>query len=190
VEKASTTTSVSADPGPTNPGDPVTVSVTVSSPAGTPTGEVEIKANGSPSCTVSAPQGSCQVTPTSSGDITATYKGNDVFSSSASTTPHQVNEPPPPTNSPPVAQPDTYGTPTGQTLTIAAPGVLANDTDPDGNPLTAQVQTQPAQGGLVLMNSDGGFSYFPGTATGQDTFTYSISDGTASSTATVTINLQ
>ena len=52
VEKASTTTSVSADPGPTNPGDPVTVSVTVSSPAGTPTGEVEIKANGSPSCTV------------------------------------------------------------------------------------------------------------------------------------------
>jgi PKD repeat protein len=100
VEKASTTTSVSADPGPSNPGDPVTVTVTVSSPAGTPTGEVEIKANGSPSCTVSAPQGSCQVTPTSSGDITATYKGNDVFSSSSATTPHQVNQPPPPNDAP------------------------------------------------------------------------------------------
>ena len=47
-----------------------------------------------------APQGSCQVTPTSSGDITATYKGNDVFSSSSSTTPHQVNQPPPPNDAP------------------------------------------------------------------------------------------
>jgi adhesin/invasin len=101
VEKASTTTSVSADPGPTNPGDPVTVTVTVSSPAGTPTGEVEVKANGSPSCTVPAPQGSCQVFPTSSGDITATYKGDAVFSSSSATTPHQVE--PPPQNSAPTA---------------------------------------------------------------------------------------
>ena len=100
VEKASTTTAVSADPGPTNPGDPVTVTVTITSPAGTPTGEVEIKANGSPSCTVAAPQGSCQVFPTSSGDITATYKGNDVFSSSSATTPHQVNQPPPPNDAP------------------------------------------------------------------------------------------
>jgi hypothetical protein len=100
VEKASTTTAVTDDPDPTNPGEAVTVSVTVSSPAGTPTGEVEISANGSPSCTVAAPQGSCQVTPTSSGDITATYKGSDVFGSSSATTPHQVN---PPVNNPPVA---------------------------------------------------------------------------------------
>src|SRR4029078_8398659 len=40
------------------------------------------------------------LTPTSSGDITATYKGNDVFSSSSATTPHQVNQPPPPNDAP------------------------------------------------------------------------------------------
>jgi PKD repeat protein len=103
---------------------------------------------------------------------------------------HQVTVTAPPSNSPPVAVPDVYSTPTGQVLSVDAPGVLANDTDSENNPLTAQLVSGPAQG-LVDLDSDGSFTYFPGIATGtQDTFTYSVSDGTSTSTATVTINFQ
>ena len=102
VEKVATTITITGDdPDPSNSGEPVTVSFTVSSPGGTPTGEVEISASGSPSCKVAAPQGSCQVSPTASGDITATYKGSDIFASSSATTPHTVN--PPPQNDAPTA---------------------------------------------------------------------------------------
>ncbi len=46
----------------------------------------------------------------------------------------------------PVANPDAYATTAGTTLTVpAATGVLANDTDPNGLPLTAAVDaTRPA----------------------------------------------
>jgi PKD repeat protein len=103
VEKVATTITITGDdPDPSNSGESVTVSFTVSSPGGTPTGEVEISASGSPSCKVAAPQGSCQVSPAASGDITATYKGSDIFASSSATTPHTVN-PPPPQNDAPTA---------------------------------------------------------------------------------------
>ena len=45
-------------------------------------------------------------------------------------------------------------------LTVAAPGVLGNDTDADGDPLTAQLVTGPANGTLAL-NADGSFTYTP-----------------------------
>ncbi|MFL5462191.1 MAG: Ig-like domain-containing protein, partial [Gemmatimonadales bacterium] len=151
VEKVATTITITGDdPDPSNSGQPVTVSVTVSSPGGTPSGDVEITASGSPSCTVAAPQGSCQVSPTASGDITATYKGSNTFASSSATTSHTVNAPPPP-NQPPVAVADAYSTQFGQVLNVAAPGVLANDTDPEGGSLTAQLVDNPAQG-IVTLN--------------------------------------
>src|SRR5262249_46255745 len=88
------------------------------------------------------------------------------------------------------------------TLTVAAPGVLANDTDPSGGTLTVVSNTQPANGS-VTMNSDGSFTYTPNQDfAGTDTFTYTISNGQSSSggsgqncsndrtTATVTINVQ
>jgi PKD domain/Bacterial Ig-like domain (group 3) len=104
VEKVATTITITGDdPDPSNSGQPVTVSVTVSSPGGTPSGEVEISANGSPSCTVAAPQGSCEVSPAASGDITATFKGSDIFASSSATTSHTVNPLPPPPNGAPTA---------------------------------------------------------------------------------------
>src|SRR5206468_10617345 len=70
----------------------------------------------------------------------------------------------------------------------AAPGVLANDTDADGNALTAVLVTAPAHGAVAL-NSDGGFSYTPiaGYA-GVDSFSYKANDGKDdSAAATVTI---
>lgn len=75
----------------------------------------------------------------------------------------------------------------------AASGLLANDTDPDtGNNtgLTATGPSASAQGGEVTINSDGSFSYNPPPGfEGTDTFTYTVTDGTTSDTATVTLNV-
>lgn len=88
----------------------------------------------------------------------------------------------------PIAQPDNYQTPFGQTLNVAAPGVLGNDSDADGDTLSAVVTSNPLNGSLRF-NSNGGFSYEPNMDfMGQDTFTYRATDGTSTSNSvTVTI---
>ncbi|HET7142949.1 MAG TPA: spherulation-specific family 4 protein [Anaerolineales bacterium] len=77
------------------------------------------------------------------------------------------------------------------TLNISAPGILAHDSDSDGDPLTAVLVNGPANGTLTL-NSDGSFSYTPGASfTGIDTFTYRAHDsfGGQSNLSTVTIEV-
>jgi len=93
-------------------------------------------------------------------------------------------------NTPPVANNDAYATSQATPLIVSAPGVLANDTDAEGDPLTAVLGTGPANGTLTL-NSNGSFTYTPNAAfTGTDTFTYRANDGTANSNvATVTITV-
>lgn len=92
-------------------------------------------------------------------------------------------------NRPPVAVADSYTTPQGTALTIAAPGVLANDSDPDGNPLAATLVSGPANGTLAL-GANGGFTYTPTAGfSGTDAFTYKASDGSATSQATATITV-
>ena len=91
----------------------------------------------------------------------------------------------------PVAVADSYVMAKGSTLTVTAPGVLANDTDGDLNPLTA-VNYSAASTGMVSGNADGSFTYTPPTPAyfGQATFTYSANDGLhTSAPATVTINV-
>ncbi|MBF2003220.1 MAG: cadherin-like domain-containing protein [Synechococcales cyanobacterium M58_A2018_015] len=96
--------------------------------------------------------------------------------------------PPAPANRAPVANPDSYSATAGTVLTIAATGVLANDSDPDGNPLTAALVTAPSNGTLTL-NRDGSFSYSPNAGfSGSDQFTYQANDGTANSSP-ATVNL-
>jgi VCBS repeat-containing protein len=78
------------------------------------------------------------------------------------------------------------------TLTVsAADGVLANDSDPDQDPLTASLQVQPSSGAVTL-NSDGSFDYTPQAGfVGDDSFTYVASDGLQTSnpaTVTITVN--
>jgi len=90
---------------------------------------------------------------------------------------------------PPVVLDDTYATPINTTLTVDAPGVLANDSDPDGDSLMAIVEQEPLNGTLTL-NQDGSFIYIPNTDfQGQDTFTYYATDGEGEGVATVTINV-
>jgi hypothetical protein len=92
----------------------------------------------------------------------------------------------------PVAKSATFSVNAGTTLTIAAAGgLLANDTDPLGEPLVVSSFSQPAHGS-VTVNPDGAFTYQPtSTFAGTDSFTYSILDtGTGvSSSATVTITV-
>ncbi len=68
--------------------------------------------------------------------------------------------------------------------------VLANDSDPDGDPLGASLLGD-ASHGTVLVNPDGTFTYTPDTGfTGTDSFTYSLSDGKGGSDwATVTVSV-
>jgi hypothetical protein len=75
----------------------------------------------------------------------------------------------------------------------AAQGLLANDRDPDtGNNtgLTASGPTTGPSNGQATVNADGSFSYNPNPGfTGTDSFTYTISDGTKTDTATATLEV-
>jgi VCBS repeat-containing protein len=94
-------------------------------------------------------------------------------------------------NQTPVAQADVYTTDEDTSLTIAVVGgLLANDTDPNGDPLSAILVDGPAHGTLAL-NADGGFTYTPGLDfNGTDSFTYRVSDGSLTSDpASVTLTI-
>lgn len=94
------------------------------------------------------------------------------------------------TNRAPVAENDAYTVAEDTTLTVDGPGLLANDTDADGDTLTASLVTGPARGGVTL-DADGGFVYRPdANVHGVDTFTYRASDGDAWSEGTVTLTVR
>ncbi|HEX5040879.1 MAG TPA: LamG-like jellyroll fold domain-containing protein [Candidatus Limnocylindria bacterium] len=97
---------------------------------------------------------------------------------------------PPGGNEAPVAVDDSYTTPESTPLTVAAPGVLANDTDADANALTAIKVSDPAHGSVSLA-ATGGFTYTPSAGySGPDSFTYRANDGTVdSNTATVSLTV-
>jgi myo-inositol-hexaphosphate 3-phosphohydrolase len=98
-------------------------------------------------------------------------------------------EPPGETNIAPVATNDSYSTIAGQALTITtAQGVLANDTDANGDALIALKVSDPIHGTLGL-NADGAFSYTPAAGySGPDSFDYAVRDGHGG-TDTATVNL-
>jgi VCBS repeat-containing protein len=91
---------------------------------------------------------------------------------------------------PPAAANDAYGTDEDTTLTVAAPGVLGNDRDPD-QPLTARLSGGPAHGQLASFAADGAFVYQPSSDyAGTDSFTYQACDETACATGSVTIQVR
>ena len=111
-------------------------------------------------------------------DVTFTVTDNGTPAQSGSEIVRiHVNE----VNKAPVAVGDSYTTNEDTALTVPAPGVVVNDTDVDGNPLTAAVATGPAHG-TVVVNSDGSFTYTPAADwNGTDGFTYVVSDGSGGS---------
>jgi hypothetical protein len=98
-----------------------------------------------------------------------------------------------PVNDKPVAVGDSYVTTAGKALSVANPGVLANDSDVDSTNLLVRVGavTQPANGTLQIYWL-GRFTYTPNPGfTGVDTFTYSVKDdlNAISNVATVSITV-
>ena len=114
--------------------------------------------------------GTCSVTITAVAAVTATFTLNE-FS--------------------PVATNDSYTTLKNTSMTIVAPGVMANDTDANGDTLTAVLDSGLSNGGSLTFNSDGSFTYNPPTGyTGTDTFYYHDNDGHVNGNiATVTLNV-
>src|SRR5262249_9737707 len=102
---------------------------------------------------------------------------------------------------PPFAKDDSYSTPFNTPLSIAAPGVLANDLTPHATIVsygattgaeqtTIGAATPTSAGGSVSLNANGSFSYTPPTGfAGDDTWKYVIRNGVATSTATVDIGV-
>ena len=89
----------------------------------------------------------------------------------------------------PTASGDGYFVPAGSSLvTDLLSGVLANDSDPDGDPLAAILVTAPAHGAVAL-DPDGWFVYSPTAGyLGTDSFSYRATDGAAQS-GVVTVQL-
>ncbi|MBI4307014.1 MAG: tandem-95 repeat protein [Chloroflexi bacterium] len=96
-----------------------------------------------------------------------------------------------PINDAPVANNDAYSTTQDTTLNVAAPGVLANDSDVEGSALAAVLVANPTNGSLTL-NPDGAFTYTPNAGfAGTDSFSYKANDGLADSnlaTVSITVN--
>jgi VCBS repeat-containing protein len=95
-------------------------------------------------------------------------------------------------NHPPIANNDGYSTSEDTPLIVSVlQGVSANDSDPDGDPLTVSLVSNVSHGALSL-NANGSFTYTPdANYFGSDSFTYRASDGIAfSNVATVTIGIQ
>ncbi len=90
-------------------------------------------------------------------------------------------------NTPPVLSDDRITTGRDAPITIA---VLANDNDPDGDPLTIQQVGRPSSGSVTI-NPNGTVAYMPGAGfVGDATFTYSACDDQgACETATVTVSV-
>lgn len=188
VRAAETSTRIVSDgPDPSQPGQGVEVVFEVTTSGATPTGTVRVTASGgSESCSADVAAGRCTIVLTAAGTrtLTATFQGGGLFQSSSDTESHQVIAP----DQPPAAVDDSYSASGGVALTVGAgDGVLANDRDPDGDPMTATLVSGPSRGSLTL-NPDGSFVY---TASpdffGQDVFTYQVTAGGLSDTGQVTI---
>ena len=133
------------------------------------------------------PDGSFTYTPTAGfeGDDMFTYYAHDGLDDSNVVTVTIAV-----LNTAPVAVSDSYTTTQDTMLSVAAPGVLLNDSDVDGDGLTAVLDSDVMSGTLTL-NADGSFDYMPDAGfVGEDSFTYHAHDGTeASNSVTVTISV-
>ncbi len=155
-------------------GDALTA-VLVTGPA---SGSLTLNANGSFSFTPS---------PDANGPVTFTYKANDGAADSA---PATVTITVAAVNDAPASAVDAYSVAEDETLTVAAPGVLGNDIEVDGQAMTASVVTNVRNGTLAL-GANGAFTYVPRADwSGTDSFTYRASDGTLTgNTVTVTLTV-
>ncbi|MBP0003338.1 MAG: tandem-95 repeat protein [Cyanobacteria bacterium SBC] len=128
------------------------------------------------------PDGTVTYTPNAgfSGTDNFTYEVSDGNLTDTATVALAVN----PVNDAPVAADDSFN---GDEDTNLNGNVLANDSDPDNDPLTASLLSDVSNGSLTF-NPDGSFTYTPNANfNGSDSFTYEVSDGSLTDTATVAL---
>ena len=153
-------------------GDPLTAVLV----AGVSSGTLALQADGSFGFTPA---------PGFSGSVTFSYQADDGTArsnaASVTITIHPVDDAP-------ATQPDSYTTSEDTPLSVAAPGVLGNDADPEGLPVTAEL-VRGVSNGVLQFNANGSFGFTPpANFNGSTTFTYRASDGaTQSAATTVTI---
>ena len=131
--------------------------------------------------------GGFSFTPTSgfSGDTSFGVVVSDGTATATSTVTIHV------TNAVPVAHDDHYSTHAGVALSIAAPGVLGNDTDADGDALHVSSVDAAGLHGVLAQLADGSFHFTPTAGfVGQTSFVVNLTDGNggnASSTVTIDV---
>lgn len=165
---AATTTSITSDqPDPSDPGQQVTVQLTVTSVSGTPDGTVQVSVDtGDDSCsaTLSQGQGQCSLTLTTPGTrtITAAYGGAGGFQPSSDTESHVVSQPAP--------------SPTASSVTVADASLPPGGTT-QATVTVRDASNSPMPGVTVTLSAAG-----PGTVEQQSVTTGS--DGVAQFTVT------
>jgi hypothetical protein len=193
-----TSTTLTSSPNPSTVGQSVTFTAHVApsgGSTGSPGGQVQFLDGTTLLGTRSLDGGDASIDVSSlaegpHAEITAAYQGSSAFEPSTSDPITQQVDPVP--NAAPTADADAYGVDEDTPLVVnVANGVLDNDTDPNGDQLTAVLDTPPSPGASLTLNSDGSFSYTPAADfNGNDRFTYHASDGSLSSApATVTITV-
>ncbi len=181
----------SADPA--LPGSSVIFTTTLSAVApgvGTPDGTVNFRIDGTIAGSGTLSGGVATFTTSSlthgSHTVTAEYAGSlDFVGITNSLAASQV------INTPPLAGNVTIGRFPTEGVKIRLSTLLTNDSDVDGDTLTAVVSPTSANGGTIVV-SGGWVIYTPAVGfTNTDSFTYTISDGNGgSATATVTVAIQ
>ncbi|WP_182869937.1 DUF4347 domain-containing protein [Rhodopirellula sp. JC639] len=120
------------------------------------------------------------------GGDTLTLLASDFIGSTTETVPLNIS----PVNDSPRAVNDGFTMNPDSTLKVTAAGLLANDVDVDGDSLTVVPVGGPSSGTLIL-GADGSFQFTPAASfSGLVTFSYAVTDGTATSaSATVVIEV-
>jgi VCBS repeat-containing protein len=178
-----------AAPGPAPPAGQVDTAYSHSftSSTGSPAASFALSAGALPPGLDLSGAGVLSGTPTAGGSYTFTVSAsNGLFADSSEEFTVEISA-----NTAPVANDDSYGVDEDQTLSVsAASGVLENDTDAEGDDLTAEL-VEDVDNGTLTLNPDGSFTYEPDdNYNGPDSFTYKANDGTAdSNTATVSISV-
>ena len=121
---------------------------------------------------------------TTSGSFTYTISDGSATSTAT------VNITVTPANDSPTASNDSASVAEGGTLTINSSTLLSNDSDPEGNTLSVTSVGSAVNGSVSLSEDKATVTYIhDGSETTSGSFTYTISDGSATSTATVNITV-
>ncbi|UXI70292.1 Ig-like domain-containing protein [Tahibacter amnicola] len=188
VSPAATALRVDTLPAVVRPGQGtlVRVDLDVQLPgSGVPTGTITVaRDRGGDQCVIQLPATQCELPAGGAGRyrVSARYAGDSNYQASSVDAGEQF------INTAPIARHDQFVTYEDTPLTLpAANGVLANDEDPDGDPLQVVTTVNGSGiGGEIALQADGSVYYAPpADSSGSDEFGYGIDDGYEAASASV-----